>query len=39
MLVQYSLIHEPVVPDEFVLSVLDQIVLPLTTRSAGAEHG
>ncbi|EIV91717.1 TetR/AcrR family transcriptional regulator [Frankia sp. QA3] len=39
MLVQYSLIREPVVPDEFVASVVDQIVLPLTTRSAGAEHG
>ncbi len=39
MLVQYSLIREPVVPDEFVASVVDQIVLPLTTRSAAAEHG
>ncbi|WP_261560212.1 TetR/AcrR family transcriptional regulator [Frankia tisae] len=39
MLVQYSLIREPVVPDAFVAAVVDQIVLPLTTRSAGAEHG
>ncbi|WP_261566491.1 hypothetical protein [Frankia gtarii] len=35
MLVQYSLIREPLVPDEFVAAVVDQIVLPLTTRSAG----
>ncbi|MCK9900251.1 TetR family transcriptional regulator [Parafrankia colletiae] len=29
MLVQYSLVHGPVLPDEFVSSVVDQIVLPL----------
>ncbi|WP_083866797.1 MULTISPECIES: TetR/AcrR family transcriptional regulator [Frankia] len=34
MLVQYSLIREPIVPDEFVAAVVDQIVLPLTARSA-----
>jgi AcrR family transcriptional regulator len=29
MLVQYSLVREPIVPDEFVASVVEQIVVPL----------
>ncbi|MCK9931175.1 TetR/AcrR family transcriptional regulator [Frankia sp. Mgl5] len=29
MLVQYSLVHGPVLPDEFISTVVDQIVLPL----------
>jgi len=38
MLVQYSLVHGPVVPDDFVATVVDQIVLPLT-RPASAQDG
>jgi AcrR family transcriptional regulator len=32
MLVQYSLLHSPLLPDEFVTSVVEQIVLPLTEQ-------
>ncbi|EFC83635.1 TetR/AcrR family transcriptional regulator C-terminal ligand-binding domain-containing protein [Parafrankia sp. EUN1f] len=33
MLVQYSLVREPMVPDEFVAAVADQIVVPLATAT------
>jgi AcrR family transcriptional regulator len=36
MLVQYSLVREPLVPDEFVASVVDQIVVPLVTVARAA---
>lgn len=37
LLVQYSLVHGPVLPDEFISSVVDQIVLPLVSPGAGAK--
>ncbi|MDT3445681.1 MULTISPECIES: TetR/AcrR family transcriptional regulator [unclassified Pseudofrankia] len=39
MLVQYSLLHGTVLPDEFVASVVDQIVLPLVAQApAGGDR-